>query len=113
MSVVVRSPRIFLALLASLAVRSFGLVEDSRQFAEVGGDDGLRAAPDEEEEGFATPTAGGVADDEAGALCGGEGGLRGAEDKAVGPAAELVVRASRLLANGGEEGGFKFLIFAE
>ena len=52
-----------------------------RQLAEVRVQHALRAAPDEEEQSFAAPAAGGVADDEAGPFGGGERGLGGPQDQ--------------------------------
>ena len=70
------------------------------KLAEVGGHDRLGAAPHEEEQGFAAPAAGGMADDVTGAFGGGEGGLRGTEGEAVGADAEVVAR-ERPLGRGG------------
>ena len=76
---------------------------DPRQLAEVGIQHSLRATPNEEEQRFPAPAAGGMASDEARSFGGGEGGLSCPEDKTVGPGAEVRRGAGFLAISEGEQ----------
>ena len=68
-------------------------VLEPRQFAQVRGHDGLRAAPDQKEQRFAAPAASRVTLQVAGSFGGCQGRLRGAEGQAVGSGSQLFAAA--------------------
>src|SRR6516225_911050 len=62
------------------------------KLAEVGGHDRLGAAPHEEEQGFAAPAAGGMADDITGSFRCRQRGLSRSQDKAIRLSADRLAR---------------------
>src|SRR5947209_2160868 len=81
-------------------------------FAEVRRHDGLRATPDKEEESFAAPAAGGMAEEVAGTFGGGQRGLRGSQNEAVGSSTDRFACAWLIAGGQGEEVGLGFIEFA-